>query len=71
MSKNRASYIDIGKKCQACEDSRSINRFVLGYITDDTHINLCSHCSKIFENIPDYIPLEQDVKYLKSKINEK
>ncbi len=57
--------------CEVCKDNRAKNRFVLGYITDSKHIDLCSECSEIFENIPDYIPLEQDVKYLKAKIKDK
>lgn len=54
-------------KCEGCENNISTNRFVLGYITDGKHIDLCLKCSEIFESIPDYIPYSQEAKYLKAK----
>ncbi len=54
--------------CEICENIEATTRFVLGYITDGKNIDLCYKCSKIFENIPDYIPDAQNVKYLKAKV---
>ncbi len=55
-------------ECEGCENIKATSRFVLGYITDGKYIDLCHKCSEIFENIPDHIPDEQNVKYLKAKI---
>ncbi len=56
--------------CEICW-SRAKSRFVLGNIEDDKYIDLCEDCSHDFENVPDHIPQNQEVKYLKAKINEK
>jgi ribosome-binding protein aMBF1 (putative translation factor) len=69
MSK-RPSFISY-RECEICGSNEQGNRFVLGYLTDSKYVDLCRTCSEVFESIPDHIPLEQELKYLKAKINEK
>jgi ribosome-binding protein aMBF1 (putative translation factor) len=69
MSK-RPSFISY-RECEICGSNEQGNRFVLGYLTDSKYVDLCRTCSEVFESIPDHIPQEQELKYLKVKINEK